>query len=85
MGPTAAEEAEGRENGVGGGGSLADWPHFRPVTPPHCQEDEDRLQFPLLSRQQVTAGGAALQQQLSQGGNSVRSPVNYGAVCVHGH
>ena len=41
---------------------LSDWPHFRPVTPPHCQEDEERLQFPpvvQLSSRQVTAAGAA--------------------------
>ena len=62
--PTAEEDDEN--------GSMADWPHFRPVTPPHCQEDEERLQFPpppsvmQLSRQ-VTAAGAALPQQQSGG------------------
>ena len=42
--------------------SLSDWPLFRPVTPPHCQEDEDRLQLPpvvQLSSRQVTTAGAA--------------------------
>ena len=85
VGPTAAEEevdGQQQENGCAGG-SLADWPHFRPVTPPHCQEDEDRLQFPLLSRQQVAAtAGAAVQQHQSQGGRPVRSLVSYGAAEV---
>ena len=63
----AAAEDEGENNSSN---SLSDWPHFRPVTPPHCQEDEERLQFPAaaaaLSRQ-VTAAGAALQQpQINQ-------------------
>merc|ERR1719188_2185837 len=75
VGPTAAaeEEVDGQQQENGGvGGSLADWPHFRPVTPPHCQEDEDRLQFPLLSRQQVAAAaGAAVQQHQSQASSSL--------------
>ena len=63
-GSTAGEDEESNSN------SLSDWPHFRPVTPPHCQEDEERLQFPpaaaaaaALSRQ-VTAAGAALQVEV---------------------